>query len=139
MYSAIYTSNETQVTALPSGSTIPLGSVVRRFGRNIQLGGTSILVKGKGGYRINANVTFTPTSTTAEVYTITVHKNGVPIEGSKSSMTAGARVTLPVHGMIRMECCEAPANITLVITATTSTNTVTLNNVSTIVEKINEN
>lgn len=136
MKSLIYTSNETQVSALPSGSVIPLGSVVRRFGCNTQLSGTSIILRGEGYYDIDANVTFTPTSTAAEVYTVTIYQNGVPLEGAKSSMTAGARVTLPVHGVARLQCCDKTANITFVITATTSTNTVTLNNVSTIVEKV---
>ena len=135
MKSLIYVSNETQVSALPSGSVIPLGNIVRRYGRNIQLVGTSILLRGEGYYDINANVTFTPTSTTAEVYTVTIYQNGVPLEGAKSSMTAGARVTLPVQGVAKLECCDKTANITFVITATTSTNTVTLNNVSAIVEK----
>ena len=136
MKSAIYTANTTQVTALPSGSTIPLGTIVRRFGCNINLGGNGIMLKGQGYYDIKANVVFTPTSTTAEVYTIDILKDGVPIEGARSSINASTRVTLPAHALVRLGCCDTTSVVTIAITATTSTNTVTLNDASVIVEKL---
>ena len=54
--SAIYTANNTPAT-LAVGNTIPLGTIIRRFGQNINLNGDGITLTGQGYYDVNVSVT----------------------------------------------------------------------------------
>ena len=62
--SAIYTANTSPVTlnltVQQPSAALPLGTVIRRFGRNIQLSGTGILIEGEGYYDVDESVTATP-------------------------------------------------------------------------------
>jgi hypothetical protein len=140
--SAIYTANTTPTTitlttAQPT-AVLPLGTVVRRFGRNIQLSGNGILLDGEGYYDINASVTMTPT--TAGNYTVSLFRDGVAIPGATQTVTATAAgtVTINIPAIVRLQCCDSSSTIQAVITTPTATlpATVTINNVGVTVEKL---
>lgn len=136
MKSAIYVANETPATSLPSGSAIPLGSISRRFGCNLDLNGNQIVAKGQGYYYIESTITFTPSAT--DTYTLQVYKNGQPVVGALAKVYSSVVNTQTIHAVVRnmCGCCDEPSNLSLVIKADTATNTVTINNVSTFVEKL---
>lgn len=139
--SAIYVTNTSPVTltltAQQPSATIPLGTIIRRFGRNIQLSGNGILIDGEGYYDVDASVTLTPVA--AGSYTIQLFRDGVAIPGATQTMTAGAGATVNfnVPALARLQCCDSSATLTLVLTTTaTLPATVTVNNVGVVVEKI---
>lgn len=139
--SAIYTANTsattiTLTTAQPS-ATLPLGTVIRRFGHNIQLSGNGILVGGEGYYDVDASITLTPTA--AGNYTVSLFKDGVAVPGATQTVTAAAlsAITFNIPALIRLQCCDSSASLSLVLTSSaTLPAAVTLNNVGVVVEKI---
>lgn len=139
--SAIYTANQsastiTLTTAQPT-AVIPLGTVIRRFGRNIQLSGNGILLNGDGYYDVDASVVATPV--TAGNYTVTLYEDGVAVPGATQTVTAAAAATITfnIPALIRLQCCSSSSTLTLVLSTTaTLPATVTINNVGVVVEKI---
>lgn len=139
--SAIYTANTSvntiTLTTAQSSASLPLGTVIRRFGRNIQLSGNGILIEGEGYYDVNSSITITPT--TAGNYTITLFKDGVAVPGATQTVTAAAAsaVAFNIPAIIRLQCCDSSATLSLVITTTAALPAViTLNNVGIVVEKL---
>lgn len=139
--SAIYTANTsantiTLTTAQPTAS-IPLGTIIRRFGKNIHLSGNGILLNGEGYYDMDASVTLTPV--TAGNYTITLFKDGVAVPGATQTVTAAAAssVTFNIPALVRLQCCSSSSTLTLVLSSTAAVSlVVTINNVGVVVEKI---
>lgn len=129
--SLLYTLN-TNTQALAIGSQIDLGSIVRRYGQNINLSGDSILVKGGGYYNVSADVTIT--GTTAGTTTVNLVKDGTVIASSPVTVAVGAVVTIPVQAVVReIGCCrDNTSNLTFVLTGTAET----VNQISVVVEKI---
>lgn len=140
--SAIYTANTSAftitLTAAQPSASIPLGTVIRRFGRNIQLSGNGILVDGEGYYDVDANVVLTPEVTGD--YTVTLMKDGVAIPGATQTITAsaaGAVIAFNIPALVRLQCCDSSATLSLVLTTTAALPaTVTVNNVGVVVEKV---
>ena len=118
--------------ALTPGSIIPLGTVNRRFGCNLNLSGNGLLVSGAGYYDIGANVTLTATA--AGVVTVALFENGVQIPGAISQQTVavGDVVTLPLRSLIRLQCCNSDSNVTVVLGGVVAT----VNNISWVAEKV---
>ena len=120
--SAIYTVNQSSQSVEPTG-VVNLGSIVRRYGCNLNLSGNSILVDGVGYYSIDCNVV--ATIPTAGTLTATLFKNGVAIPGATASADTAADgdvVTLPISIMIRESCsCNDASSITCVLTGVAST------------------
>ena len=139
--SAIYTANNTPSTitlsvAQPS-AVLPLGTVIRRFGKNVQLSGNGILLNGGGYFDVDASITLTPVA--AGNYTITLFEDGVAVPGAIQTMTvgAGATVNFNIPALVRLQCCDDSATLTMVLTTTaTLPATITLNNDGVVVEKI---
>lgn len=94
--SAIYTANTSAntitLTAAQPTASLPLGTVIRRFGCNIQLSGTGILIEGQGYYDLDSSVT--ATATAAGNYTLTLFKDGVAVPGATQTVTAAAAGTI---------------------------------------------
>lgn len=139
--SAIYTANTSPVTltltAQQPSATLALGTTIRRFGRNIHLSGTGILLEGEGYYDVDASVTITPAA--AGDYTVTLFKDGVAVPGATQTVTAAAAsaITFNIPALVRNQCCDNSASLTLVLTTTaTLPATVVINNVGVVVEKI---
>ena len=139
--SAIYTSNTTAtpitLTAAQPTATLPLGTTVRRFGRNLQLSGNGILAEGEGYYDLDVSIGFTPT--TAGDYTFTLLRDGVPVQGARRTVTGAAAASAVVEfpAIDRLQCCSTTANYTLqVSTAAALPASLTVNNVGMTVNKL---
>jgi len=120
--SAIYTVNQSIQNVAVDG-IINLGTINRRYGNNLDLGGNGILVSGSGYYLINASITAAPT-TEGEVI-VTMMKDGNPVAGAIASETAAAAgdlVNLSIVSMVRESCpcCEGLSNLTFVLSGTAS-------------------
>lgn len=139
--SAIYTAATSPTTlnltvAQPT-ATLPLGTVVRRFGRNIQLSGNGILIDGEGYYDVDASVTLTPAA--AGDYTVALYEDGVAVPGVTQTITAvaAAAIAFNIPALVRLQCCNSSASLTLVLSTTaTLPADVVVNNVGVVVEKI---
>lgn len=138
--SAIYTASTTPttltLTAQQPAATLPLGTTVRRFGCNLQLSGSGILVDGGGYYDVNASVTMTPV--TAGNYTVTLFQDGVEVLGANQTVTAAAAstITFNIPALVRLNCCGNATTLTLRLTTTAALPaTVAINNVGVTVEK----
>ena len=132
--SAIYMAN-TSTQGVSVNGIIDLGTIIRRFGPNVNLAGTGIQVDGPGYYSIDASFTVAPTA--AGSVTITALKDGVAIPGGVATATAAASedsLNLSISSLVRefCECCGGPSTITFVLTGTAAV----ISNVAVIIEKI---
>jgi hypothetical protein len=130
--SAIYTASTGPVT-VASGGTIPLGSVIRKYGCDIALNGNAITCSERGYYDVDVSITANPT--VAGTVTATLYNNGVAVPGATASgsvTTAGNPVALPINALVRVPCCGNAATLSLVLTGNASI----INNVAVVVEKI---
>ncbi len=108
--SAIYTVNNTPQDLL-GNAQIPFGSIVRRYGCNLDLNGFGIVVQGEGYYKCDCSVTLEPTAigeVSAQLYV-----NGMPYQGAIQtgySAAAGNPVPLSFPAIIRIPryCCDTP-------------------------------
>lgn len=139
--SAIYTANTSAntitLTAAQPSATIPLGTVIRRFGQNIQLSGNGILLDGVGYYDLDASVTMTPAA--AGEYNVSLFRDGVAVPGATQTVTAAAlaAIAFNIPALVRLQCCDSSASLSLVVTTSaTLPATVTINNAGVVVEKI---
>lgn len=116
--SLIQTTNQTSQSVAVNG-IISLGSVLRRYGCNCRLSGNAIEVTGEGYYKIDCNISVTPT--VAGPVTVALYNNGVQIPGAiayGSVSAAGNAVTLPIETTIRQGCCcDSADSITAILLA----------------------
>lgn len=134
MNSAIYTANTSAQNVAVNGN-INLGSIIRKFGCNIDLTGDAIRIAGAGYYDIDASFTVAPTA--AGNVTITAYKDNVAIPGATATETVTAAndvVNLNFSSLVRefCSCCEGASNLTFVLSGTAASVT----NSAIIVEKI---
>lgn len=133
--SAIYVVNTTNQTLI-SGQVINIGSVIRRFGQNINLNGENIAIQGGGYYDVDAEFIFTGTATSATATTITLLKDNVAVPGAfcEFTLAAGDVVTAGINALIREFgcCCDNYSNLSFIV----SGGAVTMNNISIVVEKV---
>lgn len=127
--SAIYTAN-TNTNSVTDGNSIPLGNIIRRFGCNLDLNGTEILLKGTGYYDVDTNISFTGTATGST--TITIYKDGVAVPGATVTRVTAADTTYQesIPALVRNTCCRE-STLSLVVTGTT----VNVTNVGVVVER----
>lgn len=128
--SAISTANAN--INVPVEGIIPLGGIVRRFGRNVNLEGNGIELCGQGYFDLDVSVTLTAPD--AGTVTVTALVNGVPLAGATASetLTAGATANLSFPGLIRNKCCDSSSTLTLRLSGVAAL----VNNVGIVVEKI---
>lgn len=114
--SLIQTVNQS-VQTVAENSIISLGSVIRRFGCNLRLNGNAIEISGEGYYKVDLNVTVSPTA--AGTVTVALYRNGVQVTGATASgsvSTAANPVTLPIQTTVREGCCcEGGSSLTAVL------------------------
>ena len=132
--SALYCINTNNPTIV-EGATIPVGTTVRRFGPNIRLDGTGILIRGTGYYDIDASFTIVPEA--VGTITIQLYQDGTPISGALASTTVAATDTsevLTIPAVIRLKgCCnDESSNLEFKLTGGNAT----LSNAAVVVEKI---
>ena len=129
--SLIQTTNTTSSYVALNG-TIPLGSVLRRFGCNCRLNGNKIAIEGTGYYTVTATVSLQPEA--AGAVSVALYENNVAVPSAVATGTAAAigdDVTLTIVTTVRETCCEGASSLALVLTEGPSTVT----NVSLRVEK----
>lgn len=129
--SLIQTTNTTS-SAVALNGTIPLGSVLRRFGCNCRLNGNKIEIEGTGYYTVTATVTLQPEA--AGAVSVALYENNVAVPSAVATGTAtaiGDDVTLTIVTTVRETCCEGASSLALVLTEGAST----ITNVSMRVEK----
>lgn len=117
MRSAIYTANNT-VQTLADGGLINPGTVIRRFGCNLHLSGSSINLNGSGYYDVDASITLSGTDI-GEV-TVALYKDGIEVPGATASATvatAGDIVNLSISCLVReyCPCADSSSNLTFVV------------------------
>lgn len=134
--SAIYTANTTITSGIISGSTLPLGTTIRRFGCNAQLSGNGILLNGQGYYDVDVAITLAPSA--LDTLTVQLYKDGVPVPGAVATVTAaaGVMVAAPINALVRLQCCNTSSTLTLGVTAETDGTTITVENLAVVVEKL---
>lgn len=118
--------------AVEAGSTLPLGTIIRRFGNNINMSGTGINIEGAGYYKVDASVSIL--ATTAGNATVALYKDGVAVPGAEATVTlaVGDYETVSFPAFVRLQCCATSSTLTLVISETGGT----VDNVALTVEKL---
>ena len=104
--SALYCINTNNPT-IAENATIPMGTTVRRFGPNIRLDGTGILVQGPGYYDIDSSFTLIPEA--AGTVTVQLYQDGALVSGAFASETVAAvdtSVNLSFPAVIRLQNCN---------------------------------
>lgn len=130
--SLLYTAMNTPTSVAVNG-TIPLGTIIRRYGCNCNLNGNGVTVEGAGYYDIAASATTTPDA--AGTVTMQLVQDGVAVPGAVASATVSAAdtaVNLAFSAAIRLGCCSTGSTLTLVLTGAASM----VNNVALRVEKL---
>lgn len=114
--SLIQTVNQSEQAVAVNG-IFTLGTVQRRYGRDLALSGNGIEATGTGYYSIDASVSVAPTA--AGPVTVALYDNGVQVPGAIAYGTAAAAgdpVNLSIVSTIRRGCCCAGADsLTLVL------------------------
>lgn len=112
-------------SSITSGSTIPLSTIVRRYGSNVNLSGGNVALKGRGYYDIEISATLV--SVAAGNLSITVLQDGVVVPGANATVTAagaGDYVNITVPCVVRVKGCSCAdtgtSSISLVYSGTTS-------------------
>lgn len=114
--SLIQVANQSEQT-VAENSVLTLGTVQRRYGKDLRLSGNGIEVSGVGYFSIDASVSAEPTA--AGNVTVALYNNGTQVPGAiayGSTTTAGNAVNLSLVSTIRRGCCCSGADIlTLVL------------------------
>lgn len=120
--SLIQTVNQSEQAVAENG-IFALGTVQRRYGKDLRLSGNGIEATGTGYFSIAASVSIAPTA--AGAATVALYDNGVQIPGAIAYGTAAAAgdpVNLAIVSTIRRGCCCAGADsLTLVLVEGTGT------------------
>lgn len=128
--SALYAAN-TQSQTLVTGGTVNFGSIVRKYGCNLEMSGGNPVVAGYGYYGIDVNISFTAGD--AGDVIIALYKDGTPITGAKSTtaVAASSAYSVSIPAIIREACnCEST------VTVTVSGVPVVVDNAAVVIEKL---
>lgn len=132
--SAIYLVNNSE-TAIATGTLIPLGTVIRRYGQSVRQDGNSVAICDKPGcagyYKVDAIATLR----LKEVgkYRVTLEKDGVAVIGAVAEIdpaSIGQVAPLPISVIVR-NSCGGTANLSLKVEGNAD-----VINVTTVVEKL---
>lgn len=116
--SLIYTAN-TSGAAVPIGNTVPVGSIIRRYGKCIDANGSTINVQEPGYYTVDVSASVTAAAAGDVVLTLT--QDGVAVPGARAAATittaATQSVNLAFDAVIRVMCCSN-ANLSVLVGGT---------------------
>jgi hypothetical protein len=116
----IYTAN-TAGAEVAIGNTIPVGSIIRRYGRCIDATGSAINLGEPGYYLVDVSASATAAAT-GDV-TISLAQDGVLIPGATATVTVATVntqvVNLKIVGIVRVMCCN-PSSLSVVVGGTTA-------------------
>ena len=122
--SNIYVANTTS-TAVVANGTIPIPTIVRRYGSNINSAGSSVTITEPGYYLITADATFT--APVADIVSMAIQQDGTTITGATAATTVTTATTeqrsLAITAIVRVFCGSAPDTITLLNTGGAATYT----------------
>ena len=114
----IYTAN-TSGAAVPIGNTIPVGSVIRRYGRCIDATGSAVNLSEPGYYLVDVSATVTAAPAGDVMLALT--QNGVPVSGAVAGATIATvdtqMVNLNIAALVRVMCCDT-ANLSVLVDGT---------------------
>ena len=132
--SAIYTVNGSPQTVVENG-IINLGTIVRKFGCNLNLAGTGVQIAGPGYYRFDVSVTLAPDA--VGNVTVTAYEDNVPVQGATATAaveTANNPVNLDLSFVVRQSCscCEGLSNLIFKV----SENAAEVTNIAIVGEKL---
>ena len=115
--SLIYMINNGVSSVLANG-VIPLTTIARRRGKCIQNDSNSIILNAPGYYKVNVTVTLSAGA--AGIVSIALQKNGITIPGMTGATTITTATTenrqVVINGIVRVNCYEGAAALTLVNT-----------------------
>ena len=138
--SAIYAANQSQnsitISASQPNVIVPIGTVIRRFGCDLQLSGNGIIIDNNGYYDVQANVTMTPAA--AGDYTMTLLKDGTAVPGATQQINAteGNPIGFNIPAIVRQSCCSSSVLSLAISTTAELPATATIDNVGIVVEGI---
>lgn len=116
--SLIYTAN-TSGAAVAIGNTVPVGSIIRRYGKCIDATGSAINLREPGYYDVTVSATFT--SAAVGDVRLTMTQDGVAIPGATAAATVTAANTqienITIVTTVRVMCCGS-SNISIVVGGT---------------------
>lgn len=114
----IYTAN-TSGAEVPIGNTVPVGSIIRRYGRCIDATGSAVNLVEPGYYIVDVTASVTAAVTGDVVLALT--QNGVPVPGARAATTITTSNTqienLAMTAVIRVMCCDT-ANLSVLVDGT---------------------
>lgn len=83
----------TASTSVVANGTLPLSTIIRRHGRDVNLSGNSVAITDCGSNYYLVTVTATFTVPVAGVVTLNLQQNGVSIQGATASVTVATAST----------------------------------------------
>lgn len=114
----IYTAN-TSGAAVPIGNTVPVGSIIRRYGQCIDATGSAINVQESGYYDVDVSASVTAAAAGDVILSLT--QDGVPVPGARAAATVTTATTqivdLGFNAVIRVMCC-GNANLSVLVAGT---------------------
>ena len=129
--SLLYTYNGIAQTVPATETQLSLGTIIRRYGKCIDLNGTSINITGPGYYKITVIVNSTLTAAGSTAYKLSA--NNVQLASSTVTTTGAAEAqSIPLQAVVRIKCCGDTESITLSAAGAAGT----VDAVSVIVEKL---
>lgn len=136
--SALYTVNTASTPLIPNAQ-VPFGSVIRRFGKNVNLDGDSISVRGSGYYKVDCSITVAPSA--AGNITAQLFNDGIAVPGASARAAAAAAdepVNLNIVALVRNQCCDSSDVLSIRIGDVDATDdtTYTVSNMACVVTKI---
>ena len=125
----------TSSSAVVAGGTLPLATIVRRYGCALNQSGNSVLLNESGYYLVNITATFT--APVAGVVTLVLNQNGSAVTGATASTTITTATTevrtISFSAIVRVVCGAAPSTLNIVDTGVDAT----FSNIAINVVKIN--
>ena len=114
----IYTAN-TAGAEVDIGNTIPVGSIIRRYGRCIDATGSAINLTDEGYYLVDVSATVT--AAVAGDVALALAQNGVPVPGATATVTIATANTqtenLSITALVRVMYC-GNANLSVLVDGT---------------------
>ena len=103
--SVLYAGSNSPITTVVAGTIIPFNSVVRRYGKSLNISGGNVVVNSEGYYSGIVNITYEGSG--AGTVEFSVYKDGVEIPFANASATTAADVinAVAIPFRIREKCC----------------------------------
>lgn len=116
----IYTAN-TAGAEVPVGNTVPVGSIIRRYGKCIDATGSAVNLVESGYYLVDVSASVTAGVAGDVILALT--QDGVPVPGARAVATITTINTqaevLAITAVIRVMCCDT-ANLAVQVDGTTA-------------------